>query len=234
MSNIILTKTDKLDFNTTTVDVELADNPLNLTEDKTYILEPTVDNIKAAKMGDSDLFVPVTAVSTDDIGRVKVYFDLENYPFYQVAKEIIAKDKKPKGVFRFRRTANQGETDAVFSGDLFVLTSLLGETESIQIKRTNRNVFPSHTIVMIDFGGGTMAHLEYTISDHERIELEWSGEKQIIEFDSDEMRGIQPGNLTKLPLIHSVDAVLDNAHEVDEELMEKLSYFKKLLSGGAR
>ena len=49
-----------------------------------------------------EVYIPSTGLTTDNknLGW-HVYFDLENYPFYQKAKEIIGKEDKPKGVFRF-------------------------------------------------------------------------------------------------------------------------------------
>ena len=106
-----------------------------------------------------------------------MYFDLENYPFYQKVKEMIGKEDKPKGVLRFRRMVKKDENQSLLAGDLYVLSSLLGEPQDVQVKQTDQSVTPAHTIIMMNFGGGTMAHIEYTVTNQERIELEWSGIK---------------------------------------------------------
>lgn len=233
MSNIVLSDLKKLDFSTTMTDVEVVESTKNLSGANTSVSELSEVDLKEARTSSATVYVPATVVSDQDLNKSKVYFDLENYPFYQAAKEIVSKDVKPKGVFRFRRTVNQNKDNTIFATDLVVLTDLLGEPVDINIKQTNQSLVPSHTIVMVNFGGGTMAHIEYTVSDHERIELEWSGDKNIIEFDSNEMRGIKPGNMTRLPLMYSVDTILETAHEVDEELLTSLNRFKDLLNGGA-
>lgn len=233
MSNIVLGKLDKLDLSTTITEVEVVEFIGNNLGETTFVSEVSEENVAAAKDSSADVYIPVSALSDHDINKVKVYFDVENYPFFQAAKKNIMKEAKPKGVFRFRRTVEQGQSDDIFASDLLVFSSLLGEVVDIKVKRTDVNVIPSHTIVMINFGGGTMAHVEYTVSDHERIELEWSGEKNIIEFDSNEMRPIQPASETRLPLVYSVDTILETAHSVDQKLIDTFDYFKKLLSGGA-
>ena len=78
-----------------------------------------------------------------------------------------------------------------------------------------------------------MAHLEYTFADVEKIELEWSGVKQIIEFDSDEMNPFHPQQGSYLPLSYSADSILHTARQVDENLLNRLEQFTKLLQGGA-
>ena len=235
MSNIVLSKVDKLDLNTTLTAVEVVDSVESIAGDTTFILEITDKNLAAIDNSSHSFYIPSTALSAvdQDTAGLRVYFDLENYPFYQAAKAIITKEAKPKGVFRYRRTVKQGENDAILASDLFVLSSLLGEAQDVQVKRTNAKVTPSHTIIMINFGGGTMAHVEYTVSDHERIELEWSGDKNIIEFDSNEMRPIQPGSKTKLPLVYPVDTILATAYEVDQNLVDQLNHFESLIDGGA-
>lgn len=236
MSNLVLSQLSKLDFRTTTTDVEVVESTESLAENKTSILDWSEENLAAARESGANLFLPASSASDQEVGKVavKVYFDLENYPFYQAAKEIITKVEKPKGVFRFRRTVKKDEDHAVFASDLYVLSELLGEAVDIKIRQTDQSIVPAHTILLVNFGGGTMAHIEYTISDHERIELEWSGDKNIIEFDSNEMRGIEPANLTRLPLMYSVDTILKTARTVDQSLLNKLNHFKDLLNGGAR
>ena len=110
---------------------------------------------------------------------------------------------------------------------------MLGEPQDIQVKQTAQTVIPAHTIILMDFGGGTMAHIEYTVAKQERIELEWSGIKTILEFDSDQMRPIQQGSKASLPLAYSVDAILASAQKVDQELVNRLNYFSNLINGGA-
>lgn len=234
MTQIVLGSLEKFDFNTTMVEVDKVDSVKDLTEGKVGVVALTEENLTDAKKHTGTAYLPATVVSDSDIGQSNVYFDLENYPFYQAAKAIISKDAKPKGVFRYRRTVNQEKDNTIFASDLYVLTRLLGKVEDINIKQTDQSVVPSHTIVMINFGGGMMAHIEYTVSDHERIEFEWSGDKNIIEFDSNEMRGIEPGYMTRLPLMYSVDNVLETAHEVDQDLLNLLNHFKDLLNGGVR
>ena len=157
-----------------------------------YVLAASEEQLKAVENSENEVYIPFTELTDDhQRSRLDVYFDLENYPFYQKVKEMIGKEDKPKGVFRFRRMVKQDENNSLLTGDLYVLSSLLGEPEDIQVKQTDQTVIPAHTIILMDFGGGTMAHIEYTVADQERIELEWSGIKTIIEFDSDQMRPIQ-------------------------------------------
>ncbi|KPL59219.1 hypothetical protein [Rossellomorea vietnamensis] len=180
------------------------------------------------------LFIPSGLVDDcKDLSNVSVYFELELYPFYQKIKEEMVSDEKPRGVLRMRRTVSEKESEAVMLGDLYVLSSLVGEPSEAMVKRTKREVRPSHVILTVDFGRGTMGHLEYTFANEaERIEFEWSGIKRIIEFDSDEMTPLTPEGLTPLLLSYSVDAILSGAHPADEDLLQSLNKYRSLLNGG--
>lgn len=239
MAKIVLGKLEQLDFRTTLekVHVIASVDAITAIEGESYVLKYTDDHVQSVKNMDHQTYLPAAALTTDDHNQgIKVYFDLENYPFYQKAQEIIQREDKPKGVLRFRRTLKQAVNKSIIAEDLYVLSSLLGELEDIQVNRSNRTVLPTHMIVMINFGGGTMAHLEYTFTqtDQERIEFEWSGVKNIIEFDSEALKPIQPDHHRNLALIYPVDSILNTAHQVDQALMDQLDYFKKLINGGAK
>lgn len=232
MGKVVLGQLEKIDLRATVENVEAVNSVGQ--ENVTYLIPATDENWEQLREGDHQLYIPSTLLMEDQQPStgMKVYFDLENYPFYQAAKQLIKQTDKPKGVFRFRRMVKQGESGSLLAEDLYVIASLLGHPEDVQVKRTDQSIKPAHTILMINFGGGTMAHVEYTVSDHDKVELEWSGNNQIIEFNSDELKPVQPGNKTRLPLMYTVDAILENAHPVDQVLMDRLNNFRKLLSRG--
>ena len=74
-----------------------------------------------------------------------------------------------------------------------------------------------------------MAHIEFTLGTKGRIELEWSATNSILEFDSDQLRSIQPGGSV---MSYSVDSILATAHSVNFELINQLNQLTELLSGG--
>ncbi len=234
---IVFANFDKLDFRNTIEkisvikSVEQLGNSAN--KDTTYLLAVMDEQSKAVGDSGHQVYVPSTGLTTDNksVGW-HVYFDLENYPFYQKVKAMIGKEDKPKGVLRFRRMVKKDENPSLLAGDLYVLSSLLGEPQGIHVKQTDQSVLPAHTIVLMDFGGGTMAHIEYTVTKQERIELEWSGIKTILEFDSDQMRPIEQGSKASLPLAYTVDAIIESARKVDQQLVNELSYFGNLINGG--
>ena len=235
---IVFASLDKIDFRNSLENVSLIESVEQLkradSKETTYVLAISEEQLKAVENSDNEVYIPFTELTADHqrLGWY-VYFDLVNYPFFQKVKEMIAKEDKPKGVFRFRRMVKQDENNLLLACDLYVLSSLLGEPQGIQVKQTDQFVTPTHTIVLMDYGEGTMAHIEYTVADQERIELEWSGIKTIIEFDSNQMRPIQSGSITSLPLAISVDAILASAQKVNQELITRLNYFSNLINGGA-
>lgn len=235
---IVFASLEKLDLHNTVGNVSLLESveQLNNTTngDTTYVLAVSEERMKAEGISGNEVYIPFTELD-DDQQRLgsHVYFDLECYPFYQKVKELIGKEDKPKGVLRYRRMVNQYDNKTVLTGDLYVLSSLLGAPLDIQVKQTDQTVIPAHTIILMDFGGGTMAHVEYTVTERERIELEWSGIKTIIEFDSEQMRQIQQVTKTSLPLDYSVDAILASGQKIDQELVNRLNYFSNLITGGA-
>ena len=195
------------------------------TEDTTYILPVTESENGLPE--NIEIYIPFNNTRLQN--GLRMYFDLECYPFYQKAKEIIEKKTAPKGVFRYRRVVGKEDYESLMISDVFVLLSLLGEPQDIQVKMTDQTRTPAHTILSVNFGGGTMAHIEFTVGTQERIELEWSATNSILEFDSDQMRSIQPGGSA---LSYSVDTILAAAHDVDFALINRLNQLNELLSGG--
>ena len=240
MAKIVLGNIDKLDLHTTLEKVhviESVDEFIAHEEGKIYVLEDKDEHVQAVINAEHEVYLPAgTLTAAYQCPNVKVYFDLENYTFYQKAKELIQKEKKPQGVLRFKRTTNQALNESLMTEDLYVLSKLLGEPIDVQVRQTNPSVLPVHVIIMINFGGGTMAHLEYTFTqtDEEHIEFEWSGVKNIIDFDSDALKPIQPDHSRNLALVHSVDSILQTAHELNKERMDQLDHFKRLINGGAK
>lgn len=229
--NVIFSRLDQVDWDTTHQKVVALNHVDELNEHKegTFLL-PVGENLSTTT--DYHVFIPVNDLAKYDHESVSVYFDLEIYPFFQKAKEVIEQETERRGVFRFRRMVNENTGLSLLAGDLYVLAELFGEPENISIKKTSENTLPIHVIVLVNFGGGTMAHIEYTVTNHERIELEWSGMNHIIEFDSDEMSPFQPVNQTALPLAYSLDSIMEKAHKVDNELIEKLNKYSNLIAGG--
>ncbi len=237
MAVVILAELEKLDFRLAVKPVSVLESVEQLTaidnDETIYVLAATDENLYALKNELHHVFMPSVMVTGENQNaKASIYFELENYPFYQQSKEIINQGRNFKGVFRFRRTVTTAEDQSLFVGDLYVLAGLLGEPEDVHVKTTDRSVTPVYIIMMMNFGGGKIAHIEYTIHHQERIEFEWSGIKNIIEFDSDEIKPAQPGSKTKLPLSFSVDSILATGHQVNQHIIGRLARFEKLISGG--
>ena len=235
---MIFSRFDRIDFRTTLENVSVLESAEQLRENENgeaiIVLAATVENLQAVKNHAHQVYIPSNLITTNNQNLdSSVYFDLENYPFYQKAKEIISKEDKRKGVFRFRRTVKHVEDVSLLAGDLYVLSALLGEPQDVHVKRTDQTVTPAYIIIMLYFGSGTMAHIEYTVTDQERIEFEWSGINTIIEFDSDEMRPVRPGSKTAFPLTYSVDSILATAYKVDQALIDRMNHLGLLVDGGA-
>lgn len=235
---IVLGRIEKIDFRTSSKNVKVLESLNQLPEvsdkDTIFVATDIDEDLDIIKKRENKIYIPSSKLTTEnqDIEGLHVYFDLENYPFYQKAQELLSKGDNSKGVFRYRRMVNKDEGNSLLAEDFYILSSLLGDPEDIKIKQTDSKIIPSHTIITINFGGDKMAHIEYTVTNQERIELEWNGIKNIIAFDSDEMRPILPENNNKLPLAYSVDSIVGFAHKVDESLINRLDYFKKKIEGG--
>ncbi|SDQ15762.1 hypothetical protein [Virgibacillus salinus] len=226
MGNIVFARLDKIDYQATLRTI-VDSVERQAEQDETALLSLSKTKLDAVLHENNNIFIPSTLLDNAAEG-VNVYFDLENYTFFQKIKEVIEKENKPKGVFRLRRINGNDESKELIAGDLYVLSSLLGETQDIQVKHTNQTVSPYHLIVTVNFGGGTMAHLEYTFSDQdESIELEWSGIKTILEFNSETMNPTDPS------LVYSVDSIIESAHTADQGLIKRLNNFSQLVNGGA-
>lgn len=242
MVKIILADKGKLDNRTSLEEINEVDSIDSLSNDEAvvHVMENTANNfLTLNQQTHHTLYIPATSLSLEDDQEknVYVYFDLENYPFYKSTKEIIeqnANNEKPKGVFRYRRMVTEADKDQTLSTDLYVIFSLLGQPVNVHVTRTNQQKKPAHTILLLNFGEGTLAHVEYTVADQNKIELEWSGIKRIIEFDSNEMNPFNPTNKSKLPLMYSVDSILKTAQVFDETLAKQLRSIKKLINGGGQ
>lgn len=226
MRTIVVADLEKVDFQTTLPKVTPVDSIDQLTnENEIYLIESL--NVSILNEN-SNVYIPSTLLKKAD-DNVYVYFDLEQYPFYQKVKEMIG---NPKGVLRFRRIISKAESSRIAASDLYVFMLLLGEPKHVQVKRTNHEVKPYHLIVMVDFGEGTMAHLEYTFYDKERIELEWSGIGNIIEFNSEEMTPVNQQKHVSLPLLYNVDSVLKYGKKANQDLVDRLEKFNEIIFGG--
>lgn len=209
-----------------------APNQLKKGSTTTYVLAQTNEHLASDTIRNASLYLPYSALTIDHLAfGQRLYFDLENYPFYQRVVELIG-EHGMKGILRYRRTLNSIEDTPLFIGDLYILTSLLGKPVDIQVKQTKGSQASMHTICLIHFGNGRLAHIECTLSKQERIEFEWSGVNKIIEFDSHHMEPIHPSQNASLSMTYSLDSILRNAHEVTEELIGDLDYIKDLLDGG--
>lgn len=236
MAKIVLANLQHLDFISTVTQtkvIESADE-LSANENVVFVLPVKKENLSVAKSSEHDIYIPPTLLvdEYENKPHVHVYFDLENFSFFPKAKEVIEKAAHSKSVLRYRRMVKQNDKSSILAWDLYVLSNLFGDVVDMKIKQTDQKIVPAHTILLINFSCGTMAHLEYTVSDRERIEFEWSGIKNIIEFDSNEMCRIQPGDQTKSPILYTVDSILGSAHKIDSKLMKQLSKLEELMSGG--
>ncbi|WP_042146681.1 hypothetical protein [Paucisalibacillus sp. EB02] len=227
MANIVLANIDRINFITTTVDVGVVDSVANV-QGNTVLLDSNPASIPDLK--DHTVFVPATLLHEVNHNDVKVYHELAQYPFFQQAQSIIQENGAVKGVFRLRRVLNEVKNTAVIASDLCVLVSLFGEPVLLDVKHSQANIATLHVIVMIHFSGGIMAHVDYTFSGKESIELEWSGVKQIIEFNSDDMNPVDPKNYTMLPIQYSVDSILQSAEPVDQ-VLPKFQEFLQVVGG---
>ena len=231
-------------------DIEKIDNPFtveNVTilksldeiedngkEDTNYVVA-TDEYAKALARKKENIYLPYSLLMEKHRNeQVFVYFELEALSFFQSFTQIVKNETNPRGVFRFRRTINRENNQPLIAGELYVFSTLFGVPKDIHIKKTDSSKAPRHIIIMINFGDGTIAHIEYTVGDQEKIELEWSGIKNIIEFDSDQMKPVIPNDKTLLPLTYSVDAILSSAKVIDDKMIIQLDDFQKLLDGGAQ
>ncbi|WP_010094781.1 hypothetical protein [Ornithinibacillus scapharcae] len=221
MVNVIYANIDRINRLTTTVDVAVVDS-IDHTTEKTVLLESNHSNIQ--DFSNHTVYVPASALQHVKGEKVKVYHELAQYPFFQQARSMIHRNDSPKGVFRLRRVLAEEKNDFVIASDLYVLSSLFGEAEIIDVKHSRGGLDPQHVIVTVKYGDGVMAHVDYTFTSKEIIELEWSGINQIIEFKSDEMNPMDPGHLTTLPLQYNVDSILETAVELDVVAPELAKY----------
>ncbi|NAP00165.1 hypothetical protein FRY77_29730 [Halomonas sp. MG34] len=165
--------------------------------------------------------------------NVFVYFELECFPFFHKAKELIGEISKPKGVLRYRRITKRDHNEALLLEDVVSISLLLGDPKRVFFKRSKQK-YPYHVIVTLDFGGGTMAHIEYTLSDREHIELDCSGIEQIIEFNSEEMNPVLiDGTLSDgISLKMEPEVVIRRSRPANQKLFTLLYQYRDLLRGG--
>lgn len=238
IANIIFCNIEKLDTHSTlanpTILKSLDEISGSSNENRNYVVAAT-EYEKAIARRKEEIYLPYSLLMEKHRNdQVFVYFELEVFPFIQSFFKIVKNETHPRGVFRFRRTSRKESLQSSMAGELFLFSSLFGELKDIHIKKTDSSKVPRHIIIMINFENGTMAHIEYTVGDQEKIELEWSGIRNIVEFDSDQMKPINPNDKTKSPLTYSVDAILYSARVLDEKMILQLEDFQKLLDGGAQ
>jgi hypothetical protein len=231
---ILVENLDKLDTRKTVINTETLTSFDEISENQenfAYVMEVTEENIRSATQHTERVYLPSTSArSFDKPVDSYIYFDLESYPFFQKFKKLMEQLQQSKGVLRFRRTMLEENRSLVVS-DLFVLSAIFGDFESVHIKQSKRQSGTFHMILLVNFGKGIMSHIEYTVANEERIELELSGIKSIVEFNSDHMKPIQPESKTRLPLSYSVDDIIASARKVDDTMMKNLHAIRELIEG---
>src|SRR5699024_7215199 len=129
MAKVVFGNIEKLDFRTTLEQVQVVNTVDEIVDDnegKIYLLANHDEHVQAAINAQHDVYVPASTCTTaQQHPNVHVYFDLETYPFFQQAKELIRKEAKPQGVLRFKRTLGGSVDEASIAEDLSVFTSLL-------------------------------------------------------------------------------------------------------------
>lgn len=235
MTIVLVESPDKLDKRKTVMSTERITSfdeiKENTDENFAFVMEATKDNVQSVTKHTDRVFLPSTSLLTfNPAVDCYVYFDLESYPFFQKFKKLMEKLQQSKGVLRFRRTMLEENQELVLS-DLYVLSSIFGGLESVHIKQSKRQSGSFHMIMMANFGKGIMSHIEYTVANEERIELELSGIKSIVEFNSDQMNPIHAESKTHLPLSYSVDDILDSARKVDDNMVKSLHAIRELIEG---
>ncbi|SDN57012.1 hypothetical protein SAMN05518871_10632 [Psychrobacillus sp. OK028] len=238
IGNIILSDLEKINTHSTLANLTILkslDEISGSSNENTNYVVATTEYAKAIASKKENIYLPYSLLMEKHRNdQVFVYFELEAFPFFHSFSQIIKNEPQPKGVFRFRRTSSKESLQSLMAGELYMFSSLFGELKDIHINKTDSSKVPRHMIIMLHFENGTMAHIEYTVGNQEKIELEWSGIKSIVEFDSDQMKPITPNDKTKSPLTYSVDAILSSARVLDEKVFLQLDDFQKLLDGGAQ
>lgn len=182
------------------------------------------------ELGEHDVFIPASLQDSDISDQAFIYHELALYPFFQEIKAKIIEDGSLTGVFRYRRVVNELVNNALISSDLCVLESIFGQPKSLVVKRSKEEVVPYHVILMIQYEK-VMAHIEYTFSGDESLQIEWSGALKIIEFHSDELKPLKLGG-NKLPLSYRIDSILTHSKKFESVVGAFMRYQKQIGIGG--
>lgn len=232
MRTIIVAKVDKIQQQKQTNHIHFFESVENLTESESICVLDETQFVSADLKDEADnIIIPAASFTNRKVNNMSIYFELEVQPFFQKIKDIML---NRQGVLRFRRNIPSLEQERLIVSDLFVFSSLLGEPYDVKVKRTQKASAISHIIVTVNFGSGTMAHLEYTFlrAVEETIEFEWSGVRQIIEFNSSEMEPIEYNRDKSLALSYSVDLIKSTSIKADQMLIDKMNRYLEIIQGG--
>lgn len=230
----IITHKEEIDLDPIHHSVSYLDDLAQVTgKEQVILLHPqAVEDLKQV----NNFFLPYSKenymrVSEHTQGRV--YFPLECYSFFQQIKEEMLNTKEGMGVLRFRRHCRKDSLIDLATGDLFVLSRLLGKEERISIKQSPAHLAPRHVILLIRYEGSKLAHIEYSESGEDRIEFEWSHPEKIIEFDSYERKPFFSKD-SNYPLVARPSAILQNARPASDPLDQGLAFYEKILGEGEK
>lgn len=233
MKKLIVANQEQINWDATFVE------PVVIDEVEGQILPDNLQMIDQASL--SRIPAPFEAVylPVEELDKVEnheqayVYCDLTLYPFFHEVKNIMQENDSKKGVCRVRRTFSDDVNDMRIAGDIFVLNELFGEPEHIFVKRAKQAEKVSHIIVTINYGNGTMAHIDYTFHDAFRIEFEWSGIGKIIEFNSEESAPVVPIKNIDVPLTFTVESILENSRKLDASVLAEINDISMIVKGDA-
>lgn len=190
-------------------------------------------NLELFKGSGDKIYIPSTMIKREWKDKAYVYFELEQYAFFQKLREILTAEMRKKGVLRFRRLVNSELDQSIILSDFYAFSTFFGECEVVQVKRTSNTKGPIHVILAATFSENVLAHLEYTFlpQEKETVALEWSGVKNILELNSNEMDPLLSNEQTNQPLDYSLSSIIKNSHLLNEDLIGKWDQLNQMLFG---
>ncbi|WP_243355012.1 hypothetical protein [Bacillus litorisediminis] len=230
--NVVFAQNHRLDDQTGIRHVTFAETPEHLTNENTTYVVWSDNQLESYFNKGHQLYIPYSRIKKEhaDLDRVFVYFDLESFLFFKkISEEIVSQSK---GVLRFRRLVDRETNSSIITEDLYVLSTVFGVPEEVKVLKSKQQDHPSHVILTVLFDKETLAHLEYTFDAGERIEFEWSGVKTILEFNSEEMNPFLPTDHSSLPIVYTVDSIIEHAHKLSPDFLAEMDRFHVLVKGG--
>lgn len=222
MPTVVIADLNKINHHLLAEDEKIIESLDEITDSSyIYILDDS-HFLDVGKIETDCLHVPFNKWN-DTCRNTKVYFDLEQYSFFETFKNSLNTDP---AVLRFYRKEEIAYSDKLILEDLLVFSGIFGKPVKLNISHTSSHLRPQHVIITVRFTNKVIAHFEYTfLTNKTNVDVEWSSKGKIIEFNSEKESAFETSSQSFKKNLYTIPSLISTSKIMEKELLELISLY---------